>query len=561
MIDVAPDDYYDLLVTDDLWPKDDLEQPVHELVVGGTQFGKSTYVEDKCRKKLEKYYGAISVIWLDPQRKKSGWSFYQRLLGLGLDDLVIFESLGDIDSVIPWDNLIASKAKHPHQRDKEDKKTVEQFLDPLIRQREFTSLTDHALIKQWAENWAWLMLKQKTRKPLAEGIWVFRPGTPSWKRLIEDCKDYEFSNRFRYLPTHPATLERMCAPALRLFDPIFNCPAVKLRDGMGKGFDIGAGLNSGMNFIFEGGDASEEEIGFWLRRIALQVIDYKKRGGKQRVILVLEEAEAYRMIGPMEVKALKTLLFAGLTIIIICQTPWFMDEEITRDVLQNTPLHCWFNCPNSEIASLAAKDLQGFLDPWMIHSYRQRQRIIGEKAIQTESVSRREGSREILRREGSQSVSRNYGDYSSPNRITTFEPSTTIRETSPSETITTSTQYRPVYEDNEEPVYMSLTDQERLLAISIMGYDRGECAMKYMGRTFQQQLKKPKEPWEWESLAQLKAAEHLALLKTKAPFMKPRLPDPKQSNGSGGHKAGQGNHRGNGKQKGKQSYPGTKRTR
>lgn len=252
----------------------------HELVPGSTGSGKSTHVRESIRAYLEKAVSPEPIVWLDPQHGKSGHEFYQHCLALGLAYRTIFERLSDTDAVIKWDWLEESHHDHPLERGRENKREVELFLDALIRQREFTSLAEHALIKQWAENWSYLMLYQKPRKRLSDGIWAFRPLSPSWEKLIVDCQVAEIANRFKHLPTHPATLERMVSPALRLLDPIFNCPAVRCRDGMGHGFDVGEALDEGKILIFEGGDSSEEEISFLLRSIALRVIDYKRRGGQ-----------------------------------------------------------------------------------------------------------------------------------------------------------------------------------------------------------------------------------------------------------------------------------------
>lgn len=506
----------------------------HELIAGSHATGKSTEVKSRMAR-FARSYPDWSVVWIDPQYRASGSQFYQDCLAYGLDSRLLFERMSDTDAVIKQKYLVPSKAADKNVRDKEDKEEVEEFLDALGRQRRFDDLTEHAWIKQWSQNWANLMMHQYPRKPLAQGIWAFRPNSPSWEELCNDSEDEEAAREFRFLPTHPASLDRMVAPGKRFFDPIFNCPMVKLRDGMSEGFDINKALDEAKILIFEGGDLSEEEIGFLLRNIVLKVIRYKRKGGKTPVVVVLEEAEAYNLIGAHEAKAIKMLGKYGLVFIIICQTPLFLNEDITRDVMQNTQSHKWFRCEHFEVAALAAKDLQGDLDPWMIHHVdrRLRQRVRGFKAIRTESTTYRDGGVSVATRPGSSS-SVYLPDGTSRRVMSPGSVTTTVQE--PATSATTGIQYQPDYEDYiEETVqHMRLDDQERLKVVSVMGFDTGEFEHKYMGKIQHVVGEKPEDLWVWSGLGSLKAMRHHAATKRLPPFSKLELPDESRSpNGNG----------------------------
>lgn len=445
-----------------------------------------------------------AIVWIDPQWGKSGWEFYQDCLAFGLGRRTIFESLGHTDAVIQFDELMPSTAATLIQREKENKRTVEVFLDALGRQREFAGLSEHALIKQWAQNESFLLLHQNPRKHLASGIWSFRPHSPSWKELCDECEFEDIAHRFRHLPVHPATLERMVAPAQRFFEPVFDSPAVKVRDGMGKGYDFDDALDQRKILIFEGGDLSEDEAGFLLRRIVLRVLEYKRRYGKTPVILVIDEAEAYRMIGHMEAKALKALGFYGLHMIIVCQTPWFFDEEVTRDVFQNADSHKWFRCPNYEIAALAAKDLQGKIDPWKVHhvDMRQRQRVADFEAVSTTSSTFQPERK------------------STSARSSSGESVISMTRQDSSTSHTTGMTYRPVYEEfvEETKHYVSLSDQERQIAIDVMNFTVGEFDWKLNGKIQHIVAPKPEDLWVWEGLGELRAIAHLQESKKHPPF-------------------------------------------
>lgn len=299
----------------------------HEMLIGASQdSGKSNAVGLRATPYL--IDRTWSVVCGDPQRWATAFMLLRICIRLGQIWRTILDDLGDTERVIPRDWLIPSKAESYWQREQEDKNTVEMFLDPLTRRRKLSHLDANPLIKEWSDRWAYCMLYQNPRKPLSEGKSLFKPWLPSFSTLCHDCSNKDIRWSWLKLPKTVSVLERMVGPAERFLDPVLNSPAVKMRDGMGQGFDLEGHLDRGGHYFMQGGEnISKEEIRFLISSMVLRVIEYKRRGGKQNVLVILEEAEAFDLISTYEEQAIKTLLKRGLVFLIVCQSPSFMEER------------------------------------------------------------------------------------------------------------------------------------------------------------------------------------------------------------------------------------------
>jgi|CXWL01.1.fsa_nt_gi hypothetical protein len=299
----------------------------NETYIGSTQVsGKSNAVCHRAKDKI--IAPEWSVVSSDPQPYATSHKLFQISIHFGQEHRTIFDDLGDTKRVIPRDWLLPSKAESFWEREQQDKNTVEMFLDPLTRRRKLSNLDANPLIKEWAEFWSYCMMYQTPRKPLSEGKALFKPWLPSFQVLVSECANKDIAWRFRKLPTTVSVLERMVGPAERFLDPVLSSPAVKMRDGMGNGFDLEGHLDRGGHYFMQGGtQISKEEIRFLLASTVLRAIEYKRSGGKQNVLIVLEEAEAFDLVSTFEEQAIKTLLKRGLVFLIVCQSPAFMEER------------------------------------------------------------------------------------------------------------------------------------------------------------------------------------------------------------------------------------------
>ena len=151
------------------------------LIVGPTRIGKTSF---SIQSRIEDLKAGKSVLWADTQPMASGFQFYKAAIEAGLDDRIVFDDLDDIEQVVPHNFLICSAHDNPG-RTQRDKKTVELFLDQLAVQRGFGSMTSHVLIRQYAEPWAYLMMHQSPRKPLAFGKAAFQPGSTDPRHSVQ----------------------------------------------------------------------------------------------------------------------------------------------------------------------------------------------------------------------------------------------------------------------------------------------------------------------------------------------------------------------------------------
>ncbi|MCA9028596.1 MAG: hypothetical protein KDA86_25535 [Planctomycetaceae bacterium] len=299
----------------------------HELIIGATQeSGKTNAVKLRVGPFMND--PTWSVASADPQPDATSFDLFRTSIHLGQSHRTIFDDLGDTERIIPRDWLLPSSSESYWQREQEDKNSVEMFLDPLARRRGLANLDANPLIREWAMFWSYLMMYQNPRKPLSEGKAAFKPWLPSFNTICTDCTNNDIAWKFRKLPQTVSVLERMANPAERFLDPVLNSPGVKMRDGMGQGFDFEGHLDRGGHYFMQGGNhMSKEEIRFLLSSMVLRVIEYKRSGGKQNVLVILEEAEAFDLVSTYEEQAIKTLQKRGLVFLIVCQSPSFMEDK------------------------------------------------------------------------------------------------------------------------------------------------------------------------------------------------------------------------------------------
>ncbi|QDT46148.1 hypothetical protein Pan258_01650 [Symmachiella dynata] len=359
----------------------------NELIMGATQdSGKSNTA---LLRALFYMLAGYVIVCGDPQRKSTAYKLQQLANDHGQE--AIFDSLGETERIIPMDWLIPSKSEDYWQAQIENKKEVEKFLDPLSRHRDLPHIQHNPLIREWSECLGFLMLYQNPRRPLADLKSADKPWLPSFNSLCDSCTDQDTKWKFLKLPKTPSVLERMIGPARRFASPVIDSAAVLMRDGMGNGYPIAEAVNNGIHYLMEGSPfLSNSENNFLLTSRSLELITAVEAGIITRpVVLILEEAEAARLISTFEENALKTLLKKGLIIIIVCQSPRFGDDRLNASVMQNTRKIIG-RCNSEEDAEIGAKSLLGLLDEHAVHSreYRERMEHTGAfEEIPTSSVN------------------------------------------------------------------------------------------------------------------------------------------------------------------------------
>lgn len=79
--------------------------------------------------------------------------------------------------------------------------------------------------------------------------------------------------------------------------------------------------------------------------------------------ITLEEAEVLG-VGPYEARAIQTLGKEGLSFTVICQEPFFPNDEYpVQSVVMQNMNHVWMRAGSEEVAQLAALDLMGLVSP------------------------------------------------------------------------------------------------------------------------------------------------------------------------------------------------------
>ena len=346
------------------------------LVTGSTGSAKSSYVRHLLRKIIKKCPDA-AFVFLDGQHRKSGWRFFKDCVALGQLHRTVFEVLSHTDRVIQW-LFLQQSAKEGWDIETEDKLEVEIHHDALSRVRGLENLGMNFLTKQWSDPGALFYMYQDPRKSFREMKRALRPNTDEWEQWCDECKHAEAAQTFREMPTSRFSWERELGPMIRLYDILFHSAPVHIRTALNKGWDFYSFLDNGGIYIVDGGDIADEDKNFLLASIGLRVFRYYQHGKRKKIFLILEEAEAFNLVKLHEAKALKSLRDYGLIIIIICQSPYFLNDKTTEDIWQNTGTHIICKCDSFSIATKCAEDLLTHTDPDRIHHTDERERQLND---------------------------------------------------------------------------------------------------------------------------------------------------------------------------------------
>lgn len=270
---------------------------------------------------------------------------------------VLYERLSDICLTLGFELLAPSANPDSVQRQLENQRRAEEFVEILLRRRNTDGMAGAPLMEEWCMGAIMLYLFQATPMPLALLPYSFMPGTPEFRALVRDCMLPEIRHKFQQLEKlNPRALRAEIGSALRLIAAVFRSPAFTARSR--GGFKLGAFLQQKGRLVIERG----EEIGDDTMRtimgaIVLLVIDHAKRRPKPwpPIRMYMDEANNARLVGAPELRALAECNKNGLYFELLVQN---LDFPGGADaVLQNCVRHEWFGCPYYDLARKAATDV------------------------------------------------------------------------------------------------------------------------------------------------------------------------------------------------------------
>lgn len=284
---------------------------------------------------------------------------------------ILYERLSDIRLTLGFDLLKPSAHRDPFQRQLENQRRAEAFVEILLRRRNVEGLAATPLLEEWVTSAINLFLFQTTPKPL---IWLpsaFLPGTDEFTALVRDCTTPEIRHKFQQLEKlSPRGQRAEIGSAIRLVNPIFRSPAFAVRSR--GGFNLGGFLQSGGKLVIEKGDeVGEDTMRVIMGAIVLLTIDHAKHRPKPYppIRITIDEATNARLVGGPELRGIAETNKNGLYWTFLVQD---LDLPGGADaVLQNCHRHEYFGCPNYELARKAATDVVAGL-PWSEESRAER---------------------------------------------------------------------------------------------------------------------------------------------------------------------------------------------
>ena len=302
----------------------------------------------------------MAAVVVDPHSRSLAWHSYVQLIARGFRKRVLFDQLSNLNRVLGYRFLQASRSDNPYRRDAENDQTIHEFMDVLLRRRDIESLAARPLTEEYLTDALLLVLHQRHETSAADIQFAFQTHHPRFRELLANCTNPDVRAKFQAIE-NGSIKPGQYGSAARLIRSVCSSPAFTLR--CQPTFSLPTFLDRYGILLVEGGTQgiSPDTASTIMGSIILQVIHYVRSRPRAtpRVLLVIDEATNANLIGAAghEVRALAELQKKGLDIHILVQSPSFPSAFIEDGVFTNCIEHHWFFAANDAVAQKAARDL------------------------------------------------------------------------------------------------------------------------------------------------------------------------------------------------------------
>lgn len=270
---------------------------------------------------------------------------------------ILFERLSDIRVTLGFDLLAPSTHPDPVQRQLENQRRAEAFVEILLRRRNIEGMAGTPLMEEWIMAAITLFLFQGKPRPLTILPFAYMPGTDEFTAMVRGCTLPDIRHKFQQLERlSPRGQRAEVGSAMRLVNAVFRSPAFLAR--CHGGFDFGGFLQDKGKLVIErGDDIGDDTMRVIMGAIVLLVIDHAKRRPRPYppIRIYIDEATNARLVGGPELRGLAETNKNGLYWEFLVQNLDFPGGSDA--VLQNCVRHEWFGCPYYDLARKAATDI------------------------------------------------------------------------------------------------------------------------------------------------------------------------------------------------------------
>jgi hypothetical protein len=305
----------------------------------------------------------LSTVILDPQSGEQSLakSILPVLIGLGLWERVIYESLAATEFVLASQMLSPSDHPYPHQREKENEDRIHAFVSLLCRRKDVNGTHTLPLIEEWLTAALRMWLYQPSPLPLRWLPFCFLPASNEFLKMFTEHRtdsNQSYLNRLKWIEElvlyrrAPRNFHDHVAPAKRLIDAVFSVAFLLRCDGT---WNLERALEEGKIIIIEGDPDNEDVTRTILGAVSLRTIQNAKDHTSPPVQVFFEEANNFGGIfGNAESAALSTKRQCNWRAIVSVQHFNFPSEEITASVMNNCAEQNYFCLGDPKTAELAA---------------------------------------------------------------------------------------------------------------------------------------------------------------------------------------------------------------
>lgn len=356
------------------------------LVIGASQKGKTTYVFNYDFKPTVQE-GKCFTLLLDPHAS-FGQEAAEWCIAKGHGHRLIVIDLAKIEWVCAFGFTERCTLSNQAEREAENRSRARAFVEACFEDRG-VSLDERPQIKEWTMA-AMELWQFHPDAPLEWLLWAFKPKTPIFDKLVDQCPDQMTRLKFQALRTFSGTtLHREVGPAVRLLEELFKEPAFRYR--IEPTFDLAKAVHDKLIVIILGG--ADQGLNRKIMRLANMRADQIVRenwaatGEPLLCRTYFDEAASVGTVKLRESRDMAQTLKMGKSNCVIIQALNFGDPLIDENVAQNTQVHLWFGCHHEKVTRDGALDLLPLLNSHRIHSQEYRDRLVmdGYEQITSES--------------------------------------------------------------------------------------------------------------------------------------------------------------------------------
>jgi hypothetical protein len=280
--------------------------------------------------------------------------------GLFGKGLAHFDRLRDVKHGLGYGWTEPSRAADPEQRQAETREKITVLKSVLVRTEEMLDTTKTVMIDEVMDDVLSLALDRDNAIPFYFLLYAFEFDSDTFQYLYATCMNEWTKRKFReYQKLSRTDFQYKCVPVRRRIEKFCHC--IQARKRSVATFDFEEFMNKGGKLLLSGeskGDLGRDDMSRILGLLIVLLISIARIGRlRRRVIVIIDEGVAAKLIDLNIARALDEARKWGITFVLITQHPLSLPDEVRDSVFTNCKTKFVFLQPDPDDALYFARML------------------------------------------------------------------------------------------------------------------------------------------------------------------------------------------------------------